>query len=109
MTRKLTHNYSLSAVAARGAATMVSYGEWILKSARIGASLGGVAGFFYGAYIMATNPTLSWTDVLDTLESIIVVLMSAVIIGSLCIAIGWLAGLVLGIVASPLSSFTEKR
>jgi len=72
MTRKLTHNYSLSAGAARGAATMVSHGEWIMKSARIGASLGGVAGFFYGAYIMAANPTLSWTDVLDTLESIVV-------------------------------------
>lgn len=88
---------------------MTAYGEWITKSARIGASLGGVAGFFYASYTMATSPALSWTDVLDTMESIIVVLICAVIIGSFCIAIGGLAGLVLGIVASPLSSFSEKN
>ena len=109
MTRTPTRNDSLGVVAARGVATVATYGEWIMKSARIGAAIGGVAGFFYGAYIMATIPTLSWTDVLDTLESAVLVLMSAVIIGSFCIAIGWLAGLVLGIVASPLRSFTEKR
>jgi hypothetical protein len=109
MTRTPTRNDSLSVVAARGVATMATFGEWIMKSARIGAALGGVAGFFYGAYIMATIPTLGWTDVLDTLESVVVVLISAVIIGSFCIAIGWLAGLVLGIVVSPLRSFTEKR
>ncbi len=88
---------------------MATYGEWIMKSERIGASLGGVAGFFYGTYTMATSPALSWTDVSDTMESVVVVLVSAVMIGSLCIAIGWLAGLVLGIVASPHSSFIEKR
>jgi hypothetical protein len=88
---------------------MATYGEWITKSARIGASLGGVAGFFYAAYIMATSPSLSWTDVLDTMGSVVAVLIFAVIIGSFCIAIGCLAGLVLGIVSSPLSSFTEKR
>jgi hypothetical protein len=85
---------------------MATYGEWITKSTRIGASLGGSAGFFYTAYIMATSPTLSWTDVLDTVESVVAVLIFAVIIGSFCIGIGGLAGLVLGIVASPLSSFT---
>jgi hypothetical protein len=88
---------------------MATYDEWIMKSGRIGASLGGVAGSFYGTYTMATSPALSWTDVLDTMESVVVVIVCAVIIGSLCIAIGGLAGLVLGIVASPLRSFTEKR
>jgi hypothetical protein len=86
---------------------MATYGKWITKSTRIGASLGGVAGFFYAAYIMATSPALGWTDVLDTMESVVVVIVCAVIIGSLCIGIGGLAGLVLGIVASPLSSFTK--
>jgi len=108
MTGKSTGSYSTSVVAARGVATMATYSEWIMKSARIGASLAGVGGFFFGAYIMATSATLSWTDVLDALESVVVVLMSAVIIGSFCIAIGWLAGLVLGIVAAPLGSFTER-
>jgi hypothetical protein len=77
---------------------MATYGEWIKKSARIGALLGGVAGFFYGAYIMATNLTLGWTDVLDTVGSVVAVLIFSVILGSLCIAIGGLAGLVLGVV-----------
>jgi uncharacterized membrane protein len=88
---------------------MAVHVEWMMKSARIGASLGGVAGFFYGTFIMATSPALSWTDVLDTMESVVVVIVCAVMISSLCIAIGGLAGLVLGIVASPLSSFTAKR
>jgi hypothetical protein len=88
---------------------MAIYGKWIMKSTRIGASLGGVAGFFYAAYIMATSPTLGWTDVLDTVESVVAVLIFAVILGSFCIGIGGLAGLVLGIVASPLSSFTKKH
>jgi len=88
---------------------MTTYGEWIKKSARIGALLGGVAGCSYGTYIMATSHALRWTDALDTMESVVVVIACAVIIGSLCIAIGGLAGLVLGIVASPLSSFTGKR
>ncbi len=87
---------------------MATYGEWIKKSAGIGASLGGVAGFFYAAYIMATSPALGWTDALDTMESVVVVIVCAVIIGSLCIGIGGLAGLVLGIVASPLSSFHSR-
>jgi hypothetical protein len=85
---------------------MATYSDWITTSARIGASLGGVSGFFYAAYITATNPTLGWADVLDTVESVVAVLMNAVILGSFCIAIGALAGLVLGIVSSPLSSFT---
>jgi hypothetical protein len=88
---------------------MATYGQWISKSARIGAASGGVAGFFYAAYIMAASPNLSWTDVLDAVGSVVAVLIFAAIIGSFCIAIGWLAGLVLGIVVSPLSSFTEKR
>jgi hypothetical protein len=88
---------------------MATYVEWIKKSARIGASLGGVAGFFYGAYIMATNLTLGWTDVLDTVGSVAATLIFAVILGSLCIAIGALAGLVLGVVASPLSSLHFRR
>jgi len=88
---------------------MATYGEWISKSARIGATLGGVAGFFYAAYIMAASPALGWTDILDTVGSLVAVLMFALILGSLCIVIGGLAGLVLGIVASPFSSFTEKR
>ncbi len=88
---------------------MTTYDEWIMKSEHIGALLGGVAGFLYGAYIMATNAALGWTDVLDTLASVGAVLLFAVVIGSLCIVIGWLAGLVLGIVASPLNSFIEKR
>ena len=88
---------------------MATYGEWIKKSARIGALLGGVAGFFYGAYIMATGLTFAWTDVLDTVGSAVAVLIFALILGSLCIAIGALAGLVLGIVASPLSSLHSRR
>jgi len=87
---------------------MATYGEWIKKSALIGALLGGDAGFFYGAYIMPTSLTLGWTDVLDAVGSVVAVLVFAVILGSLCIAIGGLAGLVLGVVASPLSSFTKK-
>ena len=88
---------------------MATYGEWIKKSALIGALLGGLAGFFYGAYIMATGLTFGWTDLLDTVGSVIAVLIFAVILGSLCIAIGGLAGLVLGIVASPLSSLHSRR
>lgn len=88
---------------------MATYDDWIIKSEHIGASLAGVAGFFFGAYIMATNAALGWTDVLDTLGSAVVVLLFAVVIGSLSTVIGWLAGLVLGIVASPLGSFVEKR
>ena len=88
---------------------MATYGKWITKSSRIGAALGGVAGFFYAAYVMAASPALGWTDVLDTMGSAAAVLLFAVIIGSLCIAVGGLAGLVLGIVASPLSPFTEKH
>jgi hypothetical protein len=88
---------------------MANYGEWIMKSARIGALLGGVAGFFYGTYMMAASHALSWTDLSDTMESVVVMLVTAVMVGSLCIAIGWLAGLVLGAVASPLRSHTEKH
>jgi hypothetical protein len=36
------------------------------------------------------------------IESVVVVLVTAVIIGSLCVAIGWMSGLVLGTVAFPL-------
>jgi len=57
---------------------------------------------------MATSHALSWTDVSDEMESVVVVLVTAVMIGSLSIAIGWLAGLVLGTVASPLRSFTAS-
>ena len=88
---------------------MTTYGQWITKSTGIGALLGGVAGFFYGAYIMATNLTLGWTDVFNTLGSAVVVLLFAFMIGSLCIIIGALAGLVSGISAFPLSSLTERR
>jgi hypothetical protein len=88
---------------------MATYGEWISKSARIGATLGGVAGFLYGAYIMAASLAFSWTDMLDTVASVVVMLVFAVAIGSLCVAIGCLAGVVLGVVASPLSTFTERR
>jgi len=87
---------------------MAAYGEWITKSTGVGALLGGVAGFFYAAYIMATSPTLGWTDVLDTMGSLAAVLIFAVTLGSFCIAIGGLAGLVLGIISSPLSSFTSS-
>jgi hypothetical protein len=88
---------------------MANDGEWIMKSARIGALLGGVAGFFYGTYMTASSHALSWTDVSDAMESVVVVLVTAVVIGSLCIAIGGLAGLILGTVASPLRSSAEKR
>lgn len=87
---------------------MAIYREWIMKSARIGASLGGVAGFFYACYTMVTSHVLNWTDVSDTIESGVVVLVTAVMIGSLCIAMGWLAGLVLGVVASPFRSFSAS-
>ena len=87
---------------------MATCGEWTTRSARIGALLGGVAGVFYGTYTMATSHALSWTDVLDTMESAVVVIVCAVIIGSLCIAIGGMAGLVLGIVSSPLRSLHSR-
>ncbi len=82
--------------------------EWLMKSARIGALLGGVAGFVYGSYSMATSRVLSWTDISDVTESVVVVLVTAVMIGSLSIAIGWVAGLVLGVVSFPVSSFTNN-
>jgi len=85
---------------------MATYGEWITRSTRIGASLGGVAGFFFAAYLTARSSALAWTDVLDSVGSIAVVLIYAVILGSFCIVIGGLAGLVLGTVSSPLRSFT---
>ena len=86
---------------------MANY-EWIMKSAGIGALLGGVSGFIYGSYSMATSHALSWTDVSEAMESVVVVLVTAVMIGSLSIAIGWLAGLVLGVVSFPLSSCTKN-
>ena len=79
------------------------YGEWMMRSAAIGASLGGVAGSFCAAYVMATTDVLKWTGVVDTVESVVVVFIFAVMIGSLCTAIGGLAGLALGFVTSPLS------
>ena len=82
---------------------MATYGGWMMRSAGIGASLGGVAGFLCAAYIMATMDVLSWTGVVDTVESVVVVFIFAVMIGSLCTAIGGLAGLVLGFLTSPLS------
>jgi len=87
---------------------MTTYGEWITKSVRIGALLGGIVGFFYAAYITATSPGLVWTDGLDMMGSVMAVLLYAVVLGSFCIAIGGLAGLALGIVSSPLSSFTKN-
>ena len=87
---------------------MANY-EWIMKSARIGALVGGVAGFVYGSYSVATSHALSWTDVSDAMASVVVLLVTTVMIGSLSIAIGWLAGLILGSVASPLRSRTQKR
>ncbi len=87
---------------------MATCGESIMKYAGVGALLGGVAGFVYGTYIMATSHALSWTDVPDTIESVVVVLVTAIIIGSLCIVIGWLAGLVLGTMSSPISSFARN-
>jgi hypothetical protein len=88
---------------------MAAYRNWITKYEIIGASIGGVAGFVYGTYIMATSHALGWTNASDTMESVVVLLVTAVMIGSLCIAIGWLAGAVFGMVASPPSSFTGKR
>lgn len=88
---------------------MANFVQWTMKPGGIGALLGGVAGFFYGTYIMATSHALSWTDVSDAMASVVVVLVTAVMIGSLCIAVGWLAGLVLGSVASPRRAPAEKR
>lgn len=87
----------------------MAYHEWIMKSAGVGALLGGVAGLFFGTYSMAASHTLSWTDVSDAMESLVVVLVTAFMIGCLGVAIGWLGGLILGVVASPLRSHTEKR
>ncbi|MFZ0200473.1 MAG: hypothetical protein WB523_07425 [Candidatus Sulfotelmatobacter sp.] len=87
----------------------MAYHEWIMKSAGIGALLGGAAGFFVGTYSMAVSHTLSWTHVSDAMESVVVVLVTAFMIGSLGVAIGWLGGLILGAVASPLRAHTEKR
>lgn len=87
---------------------MAIYGDWIKTCTRIGASLGGVTGFFYASYTMVTSHVFSWTDVSDTIESIVVFLVTAVMISSLCIAIGWLAGLVVAVITSPLRSFTAS-
>jgi hypothetical protein len=87
---------------------MDNYGGWIMRSTGIGASLGGVAGSFCAAYIMATMDVLNWTGVGDTVESVVVVFIFAVMVGSLCTAIGGLAGLVLGFVSFPLGSFTKN-
>jgi hypothetical protein len=87
---------------------MANY-EWIMKNARIGALVGGVAGFVYVSYSMATSQVLSWIDVADAIASVVALLVTAVMVGSLCVAIGWLAGLVLGGVASPFRSRIEKR
>lgn len=87
---------------------MANY-DWIMKPARIGALLGGIAGFVYGSYSVAASHALSWTDVSDAMESVVVVLVTAIMIGSLSIAIGWLAGLIFGTVAYPLHSRTAKR
>jgi len=88
---------------------MDTNGDWMVKSASIGASLGGVVGFFCAAYMMATIGALSWTGVLDTVESVVVVFVFAVMIGSLGVAIGGLAGLVLGFVTTPLSRFMVRK
>jgi len=130
MTRKPTHNDSLGTGApsaailtlrsraglrsasmkdeTTGVAAMITYGEWITKSVRIGALLGGISGFFYAAYITVTSPGLNWTDGLDMMGSVMAVLLYAIVLGSFCIAIGGLAGLALGFVSSPLSSFTKN-
>jgi hypothetical protein len=92
----------------RGGTIMAIYGELIMKSARNGALLAGVAGFFYGTYMMVTSHALGWTDVSDAMETVVVVLVTAAMISSLCIAVGWVAGLVIGIVASPLRSFAAS-
>lgn len=84
---------------------MANCGDWIMKSARIGALLGGIAGFLYGTYMMVTSHALNWTGVSDAMETVVVVLVSTAMISSLCIAIGWVAGLLLGIAASPFRSF----
>ena len=75
----------------------LAFGEWLARCTRIGALLGGVAGFFYAAYFTATSPALGWADTLDTVESAAAVVMNAVILGSFCVAIGALTGVVLGI------------
>ena len=83
---------------------MTAYTGWITKFTRIGASIGGVAGF----YIMATSASLAWTDILDAVESVAAVLAFAVILGIFCIALGGVVGLVLGTVLFPLKSFTAS-
>lgn len=88
---------------------MVKNTEWVKKTACVGALLGGVAGFFCGIYVMAASHALSWTDVPDAMASIVVLLITAFMIASLCIAVGWVAGLVLGAVASPRRSPAEKH
>jgi len=91
-----------------GAFRVSAFGQWLARCTRIGALLGGVAGFLYAAYFTATSPVLGWADTLDTVESAAAVVMNAAILGSFCVAIGALAGVVLGIVSFPLSSFTKS-
>ena len=83
--------------------------DWTVRFASIGASLGGVGGFLCAAYMMATIGALNWTGVFETAESVVVVFVFAVMIGSLCVAIGGLAGLVLGFVTTPLSRFMVRK
>jgi hypothetical protein len=88
---------------------MDTNGDWMVKSASIGASIGGVGGFFCAAYMMATIGALNWTGVFETVESVVVVLVFAVMIGSLGVAIGALAGLVFGFVTTPLNRFMVRK
>lgn len=83
--------------------------DWIMKSGRIGASLGGVAGLLFGIYGMATSHVLTWTEMSDAIESVVVVLLSAVMIGSLGVAVGWVCVLIFGTIAIPFCPCTGKR
>jgi hypothetical protein len=87
---------------------MATHGEWIENSARVGAWLVGVPGFVYATYETATYSHLHWTGV-GAVMDLFFVLVFATLVCCFFVIAGWLAGLVLGAISLPLSSFTEKH
>jgi len=87
---------------------VATHGDWIDNSARFGAWLVGVPGFVYATYETATYSHLHWKGV-GAVMDLFVVLFFATLVSCFFVMAGWLAGLVLGTISSPLSSFTRKH
>jgi hypothetical protein len=87
---------------------MATYGEWIKKSTYIGGCVGGFVGFGSGAYYAVTNA--KWAGgFLGIIEGLLLMFGGGSLVCGLSILAGWLVGMLIGIVSSPLSSFTRIR